>query len=71
VFTLPSGDVDFKCPYGLLWGYVGKSRGLGDTIAKITKAVTLGKLPSCRRCTEKQKKLNRFLPYHKFKVEDE
>jgi hypothetical protein len=37
-----------------------KSRGLGDTIARITKAV--GVKP-CGKCKKRQEKLNKLLPY--------
>ena len=37
-----------------------KPRGLGDTVAKITKAV--GVKP-CGRCKKRQEALNRILPY--------
>lgn len=37
-----------------------KSRGLGDTVAKITKAI--GVKP-CGRCKKRQEKLNEKFPY--------
>ncbi len=37
-----------------------KSRGLGDTVAKLTTA--LGVKP-CGRCKQRQDKLNKLLPY--------
>jgi hypothetical protein len=37
-----------------------KSKGLGDTVAKITKAVGL---KPCGACKKRQKKLNRLFPY--------
>jgi len=37
-----------------------KSRGLGDTIAKITKAVGI---KPCGGCKKRQKKLNEWFPY--------
>ena len=38
----------------------GFSRGLGDTVAKVTKAVGLRPCPGCRK---RQAKLNQLLPY--------
>lgn len=37
-----------------------KSRGLGDTIAKITKAIGIA---PCKKCKKRQKKLNELFPY--------
>jgi len=37
-----------------------KSRGLGDTIAKISKAVGI---KPCGGCKKRQAKLNKLLPY--------
>lgn len=37
-----------------------KSKGLGDTVAKITKAVGI---KPCGACKKRQKKLNRLFPY--------
>ncbi len=36
------------------------SRGLGDTVAKLTKAVGI---KPCGGCKERQKKLNEMFPY--------
>jgi len=43
-----------------------KSKGLGDTIAKVTKATGLDKLATddCG-CKKRQKKLNKIFPYKK------
>lgn len=64
-FELPSGDIDFDCPHGkgpVLDPGPGKppSRGLGDTIAKVTKAVGIKPCPACKR---RQEKLNQLIPY--------
>ena len=37
-----------------------KSKGLGDTVAKITKAVGI---KPCGACKKRQEKLNRLFPY--------
>ena len=37
-----------------------KSKGLGDTVAKVTKAVGL---KPCGACKKRQEKLNRLFPY--------
>ena len=38
----------------------GLSVGLGDTVAKVTKAIGL---KPCKRCRKRQAKLNKLLPY--------
>ena len=58
-------SADFDCPHGKPWGYkhelpIKKSKGLGDTIAKITKAVGI---KPCKPCEERRKKLNTLFPY--------
>ena len=53
------GDVDFACPKGKPW-IAPASRGLGDTIAKITKAVGI---KPCGGCKARQAKLNTLVPY--------
>jgi|TARA_Y100000310_G_C20323051_1_gene641688 hypothetical protein len=37
-----------------------KSRGIGDTVKKVTNAVGI---PTCNKCEERRKKLNRMFPY--------
>ena len=39
---------------------IGPSKGLGDTIAKVT---TFLKMPPCGGCKERQETLNQMLPY--------
>lgn len=51
----------FECPLGNPW-IDEPSRGLGDTIAKATKAIGI---KPCGRCRERQKLLNKVLPYKK------
>ena len=60
--------VDFECPKKKQWGD-GQllsnpeqlpSRGLGDTIAKVTKAVGI---KPCGGCKARQAKLNTLVPY--------
>lgn len=41
----------------------GKSRGLGDTVAKVIQVVTFGVVKPCRKCKKRQAKLNRLFPY--------
>jgi len=60
-FDVP--ETDWPCPSGKPWGYEGKSRGLGDTVAKIIKRVTRGRLKPCVGCKKRQKALNRLVPY--------
>ena len=47
-------------PDELLRQSVERSRGLGDTIAKITKAVGI---QQCGGCKERQELLNNLVPY--------
>ncbi len=42
------------------WRPPRKSRGLGDTIAKITSAVGI---KSCGKCKKRQATLNKLVPY--------
>jgi hypothetical protein len=57
---LPSTSVyPIRCSCGRV--YHGPSRGLGDTIAKVTKAVGI---EPCGGCKERQAKLNKAFPYH-------
>lgn len=37
-----------------------KSKGLGDTVKKVTNAF---KIPQCPACKRRQEKLNRLFPY--------
>ena len=41
-----------------------KSRGLGDTVAKVLKKVGVNKTEGCG-CAERQEKLNNAFPYKK------
>ena len=52
--------VDFECPKGKPWSHETPSTGLGDTIAKITKAVGI---KPCGGCKKRQAALNKIAPY--------
>lgn len=41
-----------------------RSRGLGDTVAKVIHTVTGGLVKPCGGCKERQAKLNKLLPYN-------
>ena len=56
-------EVDWPCPRGYEWGWTGPSRGLGDTVAKVIKAVTFGHVKPCGGCKKRQALLNRLVPY--------
>jgi hypothetical protein len=45
------------------WGWTPPSRGLGDTVAKVIKAVTLGKAKECGGCAKRRAAWNKLLPY--------
>ena len=42
-----------------------KSRGLGDTVAKVIHKVSRGKIKPCRGCKKRQRKLNKLISYGK------
>lgn len=66
---------EFVCPYGIPLGINAKnkesiiesmeSRGLGDTLARVIKAITFGKVSPCGGCAKRQEALNRLVPYKK------
>ncbi len=69
-YDVPS--IDFKCPKGKVWESElkqsvtpKKSRGLGDTVAKIIHKVSKGKIKPCRGCKKRQRRLNKLVPYGK------
>lgn len=60
-FVLPADAPDFECPYDKPWGWKRPSRGLGDTIEKVAKAI--GIKPCGGGCGKRKKKLNKLFPY--------
>lgn len=62
-FEMPDGWPE--CPHGKPWGYIGKSRGVGDTFAKMVQAVTFGLVKPCGGCKKRQRRLNAALPYRR------
>ena len=63
-------NVDFSCPHGHKWGdhfpaatKKVKSRGLGDTVAKVIQKATGGRVKPCGGCKKRQQKLNELVPY--------
>jgi deoxyribose-phosphate aldolase len=60
--TVDRAAPDWECPFGVgpVGAKVAQSKGLGDTIAKITKAVGI---KPCGGCAERQEALNALLPY--------
>ena len=54
-----TGARDFDCPHGVTSDSL-PSRGLGDTIAKATKAVGI---KPCGGCKKRQAALNKLVPY--------
>jgi hypothetical protein len=56
----------FPCPVergAKPWGWRAPSRGLGDTVSKVIKAVTLGTVKECGGCARRRAALNKLLPY--------
>jgi len=45
----------------------GKSRGLGDTVAKVIKVVTLGMVKHCAGCEKRKEDWNQKFPYKEAK----
>ena len=39
------------------------SKGLGDTVEKVIKVLTRGKVKPCGSCEKRKKKLNKIMPY--------
>ena len=54
-----TGVRDFECPYGVTESSL-PSQGLGDTIAKATRAIGI---KPCGGCKKRQQKLNKAFPY--------
>ena len=44
---------------------VNKSKGLGDSVSKIIKKVTAGKIKECNSCKKRKEMLNKLFPYKK------
>lgn len=40
-----------------------KSKGLGDTVSKVVKRVTFGKVKECEPCKKRREALNKIVPY--------
>jgi hypothetical protein len=59
-FIMPAGGEAFTCPLGKPWGWQAPSRGLGDTIAKVTRALGI---KECGGCKKRKEALNRLVPY--------
>ena len=64
------GGPDWPCPLGKPWGppageagFIGKNRGLGDSVAEAIKFVTFGRIKPCGGCQRRQAALNRIWPY--------
>jgi len=41
-----------------------KSKGIGDTVSKIIKKITLGKVEECEPCKKRKEALNKKFPYN-------
>ena len=44
---------------------VKKSKGLGDTVSKVIKKVTGGRVKECQPCKRRREALNKKFPYKK------
>ena len=49
----------------------GKSVGVGDTVSKIIKAMSFGKVEECTKCKKRKEKLNDMFPYKKNEDEEQ
>tara|TARA_R100001082_G_C4363898_1_gene160805 strand:+ start:183 stop:422 length:240 start_codon:yes stop_codon:yes gene_type:complete len=47
------------------------SRGIGDTISKLIKTLTAGRVEECEPCRKRKEKLNKIMPYKKRNDENE
>ncbi len=81
LFALPPGAPDFPCPHGRRWNWRPAwyrrlwahwravwrhpSRGLGDTIAKLTRSAGVS---PCGGCKERQEWANEKVPYEQAKI---
>lgn len=43
----------------------GHDKGLGDTVSRVIKTVTRGKIKECGGCKKRKALLNRMIPYRK------
>lgn len=50
------------CKCGAIYDAPDKSRGLGDTVAKVLSSVGIKKSKNCK-CSQRQDKLNKLVPY--------
>ena len=57
--NLAPEDFPLHCVCGVRYEF-GKSRGLGDTVAKITKAVGI---KPCGGCAKRRKAMNKIFPF--------
>jgi hypothetical protein len=48
-----------------------KSKGLGDTVSKVIKKVTGGRVEECEPCRKRREKLNKLLPYRQDEDKEE
>tara|TARA_R100000152_G_C6782215_1_gene219068 strand:+ start:79 stop:243 length:165 start_codon:yes stop_codon:yes gene_type:complete len=48
-----------------------KSKGLGDTVSKVIKKITRGKVSECEPCRKRREALNKALPYRQDKDKEE
>ena len=44
---------------------VKQDRGLGDTVSRVIKTATFGKVTECGGCTLRKNYLNKVVPYNK------
>jgi len=47
------------------------SKGLGDSVSKIIKKVTAGKIKECDSCKKRKEMLNKLFPYKNKEEENE
>ena len=44
-------------------GEVKRSKGLGDTLSKVIKKATFGKVQECDSCKKRKEMMNKLFPY--------
>jgi|TARA_B100001971_G_scaffold142635_1_gene131804 hypothetical protein len=47
---------------------IKNDKGLGDTVSRTIKTITMGKIKECNGCEIRKEYLNKVVPYNKIKL---